>query len=98
MEGKTSSAGEDDWKTNKIHHVKQKIHSTRSMNNNGPEFFTLTALGNNLPIKFILDSGSPVTLIPKSQFNKTTPLSPLESEYRDVNDNRIHFEGKQTQE
>ena len=96
MEGETSSAGEDDWTPNTIHSVKQKIHSTRSMSSNGPEFFTITALVNNRPIKFIIDSGSPVTLIPKSQFNKLTPLHPLETEYRDVNDNRIRFEGKTT--
>ena len=51
---------------------------------------------NNRPIKFIIDSGSPVTLIPKSQFNSTTPLKPIETEYRDVNDNRIKFEEKTT--
>ena len=96
MEGETSSAGEDDWTPNTIHSVKEKIHSTRPTNNNGPEFFTVTALVNNRPIKFIIDSGSPVTLISKSQFNKITPLRPLETEYRDVNDNRIRFEGKTT--
>ena len=96
MEGETSSAGEDDWTPNTIHSVKQKIHSTRLMSSNGPEFFTITALVNNRPFKFIIDSGSPVTLIPKSQFNKLTPLHPLETEYRDVNDNRIRFEGKTT--
>ena len=96
MEGETSSAGEDDWTPNTIHVVKQKIHSTRPTNNNGPEFFTVTALSNNPPIKFIIDSGFPVTLISKSQFNKLTPLRPLETEYRDVSDNWIRFEGKTT--
>ena len=66
------------------------------MNRNGPEFFTITALGNNRPIKFIIKSSSPVTLIPKSQFKKITPLRPLETEYKDVNDNQIQFEGKTT--
>ena len=42
-------------------------------------------------------SSSPVTLIAKSQFNNKTPLQPLETEYRDVNDNRIKFEGKTTE-
>ena len=32
--------------------------------------------------------------MPKSLFNNITPLQPLETEYRDVNDNRINFEGK----
>ena len=37
-----------------------------------------------------------MTLIPKSLFNGTTPLKPLKTEYRDVNDNIIRFEGKTT--
>ena len=94
MEEETSSANEDDWTPKTIHSVKQKIHSTRSINSNGPDFFTITALVNNRPIKFIIDSGSPVTLIPKSLFNNITQLHPLKTEYRVVNDNRIQFEGK----
>ena len=94
MEEETSSANEDDWTPNTIHSVKQKIHSTRSINSNGPDFFTITALVNNRPIKFIIDSGSPVTLIPKSLFNNITQLHPLKTEYRDVNDNRIQFKEK----
>ena len=94
LEEETSSANEDYWTPNTIHSVKQKIHSTRSINSNGPDFFTITALVNNRPIKFIIDSGSPVTLIPKSLFNNITQLHPLKTEYRDVNDNRIQFEGK----
>ena len=80
MEGEESSAGEDDWTPNTIHSVKQKIHSTRSMNKNGPEFFTITALVNNRPIKIIIDSSSPATLIPKSQFNRISPLRPRETD------------------
>ena len=71
MEEETSSAGEDDWTPNKIYSVKQKIHSTRSINNNGPEFFTVAELVNNRPIKFIIDSGSPVTLIPNHSSTKS---------------------------
>ena len=56
MEEETSSANEDDWTPNTIHSVKQKIHSTRSVNSNGPDFFTITALVNNRPIKLIIDS------------------------------------------
>ena len=43
-----------------------------------------------------ISSNTAVTLIPKSQFNKITPLRPLATEYRDVNDNQIQFEGKTT--
>ena len=92
----TSSAEDDEWSPDTIHSINQMIHSTPSLNSNGPEFFTLSALVNHRPIKFIIDSGSPVTLIPKSLFNKITPLHQLETEYRDVNDNQIKFEGKTT--
>ena len=74
MEEETSSANEDDWTPNTIHSVKQKIHSTRSVNSKGPDFFTITALVNNRPIKVIIDSGSPVTLRPRSLFNNITQL------------------------
>ena len=87
QDDEASSAEEDDLSPNTIHSVYQMVHSTRQTMKNGPEFFTLTALVNNRPIKFIIDSGSPVTLIPKSQFNSTTPLRPIGTEYRDVNDN-----------
>ena len=94
MEQETNSAGEDDWTPNTIHSVEEKIRSTRSTNSNGPEFFTIPALVKNRPTKFIIDIGIPVTLISKSQFNNITPPHPLESGYRDVNDNRIQFERK----
>ena len=94
MDEETSSAEEDEWAPDTFHSIKQKIHSTQSTSISGPEFFTLTALVNNRPIKFIIDSGSPVTLIPKSLFKNITPLQPLETVYRNVNDNQINFEGK----
>ena len=56
----------------------------------------MTALVNNQPIKFIIDSGSPVTLVPKQLFNHITPIHSLHTEYRDVNNNKIKFEGKTT--
>ena len=52
MESETSIAGEDGWTPKTIHSVKQKIQSTLSINGNGLEFFTITALVNNRPIKF----------------------------------------------
>ena len=94
QDDEASSAEEDDWSPNTIHSVNHKVRSTRQMKKNGPEFFTLTALVKNRPIKFIKHSGSSVTLIPKSQVNRITPLMPIGIEYRDVNDNRIKFEGK----
>ena len=57
---------------------------------NGPVFFTLTALVNNRPIKFIQF----IRTTGQSQLNRITPLMPIGTEYRDVNDHRIKFEGK----
>ena len=96
QDDEASSAEDDDWSPITIHSVNQKVHSTHQTKKNGPEFFKITALVNSRPIKFIIDSGSPVTSIPKSQFNGTTPLRPIGTEYRDVNDNQIKFEGKTT--
>ena len=63
-------------------------------NKNGIPFYTKTLLVNNRPIKFIVDTGSPVTLIPKLKFNRITDIKPVLEDYRDVNDNKIKFEGK----
>ena len=46
---------------------------------------------NNAPIKFIIDSGSPVTLIPQRLFNKITEMEELKIKYKDVNYNKIDF-------
>ena len=56
-------------------------------------FYTRTPMVNNRLKKFIVDTGSPVTLIPKTKFNRTT-IRPVSEDYRDVNDNKIMFEGK----
>ena len=88
------SADEDDWIPDKIHLIQQKINSVGTTNKNGNPFYTETLLVNNRPIKFIVDTGSPVTLIPKLKFNRTTEINPVIEDYRDVNDNKIKFEGK----
>ena len=49
---------------------------------------------NNVPIKFIIDSGSPVTLIPECLFNDITTIKPLKTTYKDVNNQRIEFTGQ----
>ena len=49
---------------------------------------------NNAPIKFIIDSGSPVTIIPKRLFNEITKVEKLNNGYKDVNDNKIEFIGQ----
>ena len=49
---------------------------------------------NNVPIKVIIDSGSPVTIIPECLFNDITTIKPLKTTYKDVNNQRIEFTGQ----
>ena len=84
----TESADED-WIPDKIDSIRQKINSVGATNKNGIPFYTRTLLVNNRPIKFIVDTGSPVTSIPKQKFNKITDIKPVSEDYRDVNDNKI---------
>ena len=88
------SADEDDWTPDKINSIQQKTNSMGAKNKNGIPFYTRTLLVNNRPIKFIVNTGSPVTLIPKSKFNEITAVKPVSKNYQEVNDNRIKFEGK----
>ena len=81
-----SSAEEDNWDYNKI----QRINNNKK---NG-EYLHATLLVNNAPIKFIIDSGSPVTLIPQRLFTKITEVEELKTNYKDVNDNKIDFLGQ----
>ena len=68
MEEDTYSAEEDDWTpADRIYSIQQKNHSLGTNGKNGPQFYTATLLVNERPSKFILDTGSPVTLIPKSE-------------------------------
>ena len=75
-----TSAEEDNWTPNKIHSINKTVHSTRQISNDGQPFFTVTVLVNNRPTKFIIDSGSPVTLLPKQKFNEITTIYTLQQE------------------
>ena len=82
----SSSAEEDNWDDNKI--------QRRNNNKKNGEYLHATLLVNNAPIKFIIDSGSPGTLIPQRLFNKITEVKELKTNYKDVNDNKIDFLGQ----
>ena len=82
----TSSAEEDNWDYDKI----QKINNSKNKN----DYIYVTLLVNNVPIKFIIDSGSPVTLIPQSLFNEITNVEKKNNDYEDVNDNKIELIGQ----
>ena len=82
----TSSAEEDNWDYDKI----QRINNSKKKN----DYIYVTLLVNNAPIKFIIDSGSPVTLIPKRLFNEITKVEKMNNDYKDVNDNKIYWTNK----
>ena len=82
----TSSAEEDNWDYDKI----QRIENTKQKRG----FYIATLLVNNVSMKFIIDSGSPVSLIPENLFSKITPIEPLKTTYKDVNNQKIDFTGQ----
>ena len=82
----SSSAEEDNWDYNKIQSINNKKKKE--------DFFHATLLVNDVPIKFIIDSGSPVTLIPQKLFKGTSEVTKLNTNYKDVNDNKIEFRGQ----
>ena len=80
----SSSAEEDNWDYNKIQSINNKKKG---------DYFHVTLLVNNAPIKFIVDSGSPVTLILQRLFNEITKVEKSKTNYKDVNNNTIEFVG-----
>ena len=87
------NADKDDWIPDKIHLIQQKINSMGATSKKGTPFYTRTLLVNNRSINFIVDTRSPVTLIPKLKFKKITDIKPVSEDYRDVNDKK-KFEGE----
>ena len=86
IEKRTSSAEEDNWDYKGI----QRIDD----NKQEKDFYKATLLVKNVPIKFIIDSGSPQTLFPECLFNDITTSKPLKTTYKDVSNQRIEFIGQ----
>ena len=80
---RTTSSAEDNWEDDRI----QRIDNTRQ----NKKFYNATLLVNNLPIKFFIDSVSPVTLLPECLISKITPIEQLKTTYKDVNNQKISF-------
>ena len=91
---KASSAEDDNWTPNRIHLITEQINATTVNGKSRNKFFTKTLLVNGRPIKFIIDSGSPVKLIPNSKINGLKPIRPANNKYNDVNGNNIKFKGE----
>ena len=85
IERKSSSAEEDNWDFNTIRKINGKDHKV---------FYDATLLVNERPIKFIINSGSPVTLNPNCVFNELTEVEPLITTYKGVNNQKIEFIGQ----
>ena len=83
---KTTSSAEDNWDYNRI----QRINDNKQKK----IFYNATQLVNNVPIKFIIENGSPVTLIPECLFTDITTIKPLKTTYEDVNNQRNEFTGQ----
>ena len=84
MDRATSSADEDNWDYNKIQNITNKKKG---------DYFYATLLVNNAPIKFMIDSGSPVTLISQRLITNITKIEKMNTDYKDVNNNKIEFIG-----
>ena len=95
-DSEASNADDDNWEAQMTHLIKQTVNLTTNERKGGRDYFTTRLLVNNRPITFIIDSGSPVSLIPQQKFNNITPIKPLMMEHNDVNNNRIKFVGKTT--
>ena len=67
-----------------------------SKRKNGQPLYTKTLLVNNRPINFIIDTGSPLTLSTKANFNNITVVRHVTEDYREFNGNKTKFEGKTT--
>ena len=70
------------------------FHESTNTHSHGKAFFTTTVMVNRPPIKFIIDGGSPVTLVQKVKLNNITLMCPTPTEYRQINNNRFKLEGK----
>ena len=83
---KTTSSAEENWDYNRVQRINDKEQKK--------DFYNATLLVNNVPKKFIIDSGSPVTLIPECLFNDIATIKPLKTTYKNVNNQRIEFTGR----
>ena len=99
----SSSADEDNWDYNKIQSINNNNNNNNKNNNNNNkkkkkkkkrDYFHATLLVNDLPIKFIIQSGSPVALIYQRLSNDISDVTILNTSYKDENNNKIEFLGK----
>ena len=73
-----------------IHHIKEtkKIDETN-------KHFTTTLKINGIPKEFIIDTGSPISLMPPDErITKSTEIQKITNRYQDVNKNEVKFRGK----
>ena len=73
-----------------IHHIKEikKIDETN-------KHFTTTLTINGVMKEFIIDTGSPISLMPPDErITQSTKIQKITNRYQDVNNNEVKFRGK----
>ena len=86
---KSESETESD-SSNSINHLKEinKIEER-------PDHYTMTIKINGTPKKFIVDTGSPVTIMPMDkQIIQSAEIQKINNRYQDINKNEVKFLGK----
>ena len=85
IERKSSAVEGDTWNYNTIQKKNSKDHKV---------FYDTTLLVNARPIICIIDSGSPVWLIPNCLFNELTKVETLITSYKNANNQKIELIGQ----
>ena len=88
---KTEDRSETSSESNeRIHHIKE-IKKIEEKN----KHYTATVKINGIKKEFIIDNGSPITIMPSDEkILKLTELQKITNRYQDVNKNEVKFRGK----
>ena len=87
MNGPDESTSESD---ESIHHIKE-IKKINELN----KYFTAVVRVNGVKKEFIIDTGSPISIMPPDERNiKSTEIQKITNRYQDVNKNEVKFRGK----
>ena len=89
-------SADEDSTPSRILLCQEKINAMGTKSKNEPPLYTKTVFVHTRPIKFIVDAGSPVPLLPRTKLNSIPIIRPVREDYRDVIDNKRKFEGKTT--
>ena len=90
-EEETNKANESTSDSDESIHQTKEIKKINEMNNH----FTATVQINGIKKEFIIDTGSPVSIMPPDKrIMETTEFQKIANRYQDVNKNEVKFRGK----